>query len=277
VQCPYSSVISSRLPKHMGLTTAELVLWYVSMLLEPIVCVLAFRRRLYRELPVFSGYTAAVLVHGLPLYWVYHRMGYASRPAFYFFWTTQAALLVWRGAAIGELAWTASRPYLGLRVVMKWLVAASSSTLLAVALWFAVQAPSQLPAFVLSLERDLELTAAAVLLMLFLLTLHYDVNIGIIQRRIAIGLFLYSLAQVVNNAVSKEWLQPYFHWWKIVRLTSFHVALVIWLIALLKPIPPVPTPELPSDLQPIRAVMSQGTEVMHALSGRLTRFRRRLR
>ena len=260
----------------MGLTTSELVLWYLSMLLEPAVCALAFRRRLYRELPVFTWYTAAVLVHGLPLYWVYHEMGYTSRPSFYFFWSTQAALLVWRGAAIGELAWTTSRPYLGLRVVMKWLVAAISSTLVVIAFWFSVEAPSQLPAFVLALERDLELTASIVILMLFLLTSHYDLGIDSIQKRIAVGLFLYSLVQVINNAVSKEWLQPYFHWWRIVRLTSFHVALVIWLIALLKPVVQEPTAEVPADLQPIRDFMSAGTEVMHDLSARLSRFRRRL-
>src|SRR5260370_19406983 len=154
----------------MGLTTPELVLWYLSMLLELIVCALAFRRRLYHVLPVFTGYTAAVLVHGLPLYWVYHRMGHTSRPAFYFFWSTQAVLLAWRGAAIGELAWTASRPYLGLRVVMKWLVAAISSTLVVVALLFAIETSSQLPAFVLVFERDLELTPALLPFLLFSLT-----------------------------------------------------------------------------------------------------------
>lgn len=265
------------LPEHMGLTTSELVLWYVSMLLEPVVCALAFRRRLYHELPIFTGYTAAVLVHGLPLYWVYHQMGYASRSSFYFFWSTQAALLVWRGAAVGEIAWNASRPYPGLRVVMKWLVVAISLTLIFIALWFAVEAPSRLPAFVLALERDLELTAAIVLLMLFLLAFHYDVNIGGIQKRIAVGLFFYSLVQVINNAVSKAWLLPYFHWWRIVRLTSFHVALLIWLVALVKPVEQEPAAEVPADLQPIRAFMSVGTEVMHDLSGRLSRFRRKFR
>jgi hypothetical protein len=259
----------------MGLTTSELVLWYVSMVLELMVCALAFRRRLYRELPVFTGYTAAVLVHGLPLYWVYHHMGYTSRTAFYFFWGTQAALLAWRGAAIGELAWTASRPYLGLRVVMKWLVTGISLTLLVWCSWLAIKTPSQLPAFVLALERDLELTAAIVLLLLLSLTVYYQVMLSTVQRLIALGLFFYSLAQVVNNAISSQWLRPYFHWWEVVRVTSFHVALVIWLIALMKPLVEQPIPG-PVDLSLIRAFMSEGTAVMHDLSARLGRFRRKL-
>jgi len=260
----------------MQLTQPELALWYVGLLLESAVCALAFHRRLYHQLPVFTGYVTGVLVRGIFMYWAYQRLGYASRMAFFSFWTTQAGLLVWRGVSIGELAWTASRPYLGLRVVMKSLVAVISSTLVLVALWFAVETPSQFPAFVLALERDLELTAALVLLALLWLTAHYQVEISRVQKRIALGLFLYSVAQVINNAVSKEWLLPYFHWWGIVRVASFHIALVIWLVALLRPISQEPRAEGPVDLQPIRAFMSAGAEVMHDLSTRLSRFRRRL-
>lgn len=260
----------------MGLTTPELVLWYVSLFLELTVCFLAFRRRLYRQLPVFTGYIAAVLLRGFTMYWVYHQMGYTSRIAFSAFWTTQAALLSWRGASIGELAWTASRLYLGLRAVMKWLVAIISSTLLIIAVWFAAEAPTQLPTFVLGLERDLELTAALVLLALLSLNLHYQFNLNRVQKLIALGLFTYSVTQVVNNAISSQWLRPYFHWWGTVRLISFHIALVIWLVALLKPLPQQPAPERSVDLGPIRTFMSEGTAAMHDLSARLSRFRRKL-
>lgn len=260
----------------LQLSQPELALWYVGLLLELAICALAFHRRLYRQLPVFTGYVTAVLARGIFMYWTYQQTGYASRMAFFSFWTTQAGLLVWRGVSIGELAWTASRPYLGLRVVMKWLVATISSTLVVVALWFVVETPSQFPAFVLALERDLELTAAVVLLVLLSLTAHYEVELSHVQKRIALGLFLYSLAQVINNVVSKQWLLPYFHWWAVVRLTSFHVALVIWLVALLKPVSQEPKAEVPADLQPIRAFMSAGTAAMHDLSTRLSRFRRRL-
>lgn len=259
----------------MGLTTPELALWYASMLLELFVCVLAFRRQLYKQLPVFTSYTAAVLIHGVPLYLVYREAGYTSRLAFYFYWITQAGLLVFRGAAIGELAWSASRAYLGLRVVMKSIVTAVCAILGVIAVWYAVEAPSRLPAFVLALERDLELTAAVVLLVLFFLTSYYDAGFGIVQKWIAIGLFIYSILQVINNAVSKEWLQHYFHWWNIVRLTSFHVALLIWLIAILKPVAAEPAVEAPPDLQPVRTFVNAGTEVLRDLLRRANRFRKK--
>ena len=259
----------------MGLTTSELALWYVSMVLELMVWALALRRRLYHQLPVFTGYITVVLVRGLLTYWVYHRFGYTARPAFYFFWTTQALLLTWRGAAIGELAWTASRPYPGLRIVMKWFVAAISLTFPILGVWLAIRTPSRLPPFVLALERDLELIAAIVLLALLSLAAYYQVMLNRAQKLIALGLFLYSLTQVVNNAVSTQWLRSYFHWWALVRVASFHVALVIWLIALSKPLVEEPIPEGPADLQPVRKFMRQGTEAMHELSARLSRFRKK--
>ena len=135
----------------MGLTTFELALWYLSLVLELLVCLLAFRRRFYRQLPVFTAYITAVLLRGLVMYWVYHQVGYASRPALYTFWITQAMLLACRGAVIGEIAWTASRPYHGFRVVITWLVAAISLTLLILAAWLALETPAQLPVFVLRL------------------------------------------------------------------------------------------------------------------------------
>src|SRR5260370_7859111 len=134
-------------------------------------------------------------------------MVHTYSPAYYLCGSTQAVHLDWRGAAIGELAWTASRPYLGLRVVMKWLVAAISSTLVVVALWFAIETSSQLPAFVLVFERDLELTAALVLFVLLSLTVHYQVEISRLQKRVPPGLFLYSLTHVLTTQLSKTSLR----------------------------------------------------------------------
>lgn len=260
----------------MGLTTPELVLWYVSLFLKLVVCALAWHRRLYRQLPIFTGYITAALVRGLLIYWVYHQFGYKSHPGFYFFWITQALLLIWRNASIGELAWTASRPYLGLRIVMKWFVAAISFTLLILGVWLAIKTPSRLPPFVLALERDLELIAAIVLLALLALAAYYRVILNRVQKLIALGLFLYSLAQVVNNAVSNQWLRPYFHWWALVRVSSFHVALVIWLIALSKPLPQEPAPERLVDPGGMRDFMRRGTEAMRDLAARLGHFRKKL-
>ncbi len=48
-----------------------------------------------------------------------------------------------------------------------------------------------------------------------------------------------------------------------------------YLMALVKPLAQEPVPE-PADVRPIREFMRQGNEIMHDLSARLSRFRRKL-
>ena len=158
---------------------------------------------------------------------------------------------------------------------MKWLVASTSLLFLIEVSWLAIKTPAQLPAFVLALERNLELTAAIVLLVLLFLTFHYQIMLSAAQKMIALGLFLYSLVQVVNNAISNEWLRQYFHWWEVVRLVSFHVALVIWWFALRKPLVQQTVPAPPADLEPTREFVRQGTATMKGLSERMSRFRKK--
>ena len=259
----------------MQLTTPEIVLWYSAILLELLVFGLAFWRRLYLHLPVFTGYLTVVIVREVFIYWVYYRAGYTSQLAFYSFWASQAVQLAGRAASVGELAWCASRPYPGFRVVLRWVLPGIALVLLLRAAFVATENAWHLPSFVLTLEREFELTAAVLLVTLFALARWYQVGMETFQRLIAAGLFVYSLVQVLNNAISRQWLESYFHWWDAVRVASFHAALAIWLIALAKPLPAPAKMPAPPDPHALRDFMRQGTEVIHQLAARLRRFRKR--
>ena len=256
------------------MTTAELILWYFGLFLQLLVCALAFWRRLYLRLPVFTIYLTVLVARDAFMYWVYHSAGHTSRLAFFSFWITQAFLLAARAAAIGELAWSMARAYPGFRIVLKLVLTGIILTLL---LWAAVEAvanASHLPQFVLSLERDFELTAAVVLVVLLALSAHYEVPVRTTQRLISLGFLVYSLVQVLNNSVSRQWLDSYFHSWNVIRAASFHAALVVWLVALRKPLP-VPAKAAPApDVETVAAFMRHGTQVIHELAGRLRRFRK---
>jgi hypothetical protein len=212
------------------------------------------------------------------MYWVYQSAGYSSAPAFYSFWITQALLITGRGASIGELGWVASRPYPGFRVVLKWLLSSIALALLVFAAAIAITNASRLPGFILGLERDLDLTTAIILATLFALSRRYRVSLERPQGVVAAGFFVYSLIQVLNNAISRQWLESYFHGWTVVWFVSFDVALAIWFVGLVKPLPPPPLPETPkpADLQAVREFMQQGTEVIRDLSAQLSRFRKKL-
>ena len=256
------------------MTTSELVLWYSSLFLQLLVCALAFWRRLYLRLPVFTIYLTVLVAREAFMYWIYHSTGYTSRLAFFSFWITQTFLLAARAAAIGELAWNAARAYPGLRIVLKLVLTGIILTLLLRAAFEAVANAARLPPFVLGLERDFELTAAVVLVALLALSAHYEVPVQTTQRLIALGLLTYSLVQVLNNTISRQWLDSYFHSWAVIRAASFHAALVVWLVALRKRLPAPANAAPAPDVESVAAFMRQGTQVIHELAGRLRHFRR---
>jgi len=256
------------------MTTAELIFWYSSLFLQLLVCALAFWRRLYLRLPVFTIYLTVLVAREAFMYWVYHSAGHTSRLAFFSFWITQTILLAARAAAIGELAWNAARAYAGFRIVLKVVLTGIILTLLLWAAFEAVANASHLPQFVLSVERDFELTAAVALVVLLALSAHYQVPVRSTQRLIASGLLVYSLVQVLNNSISSRWLDSYFHSWNVIRAASFHAALVVWLVALRKPLPGPAKAAPAPDIESVAAFMRQGTQVIHELAGRLRHFRR---
>jgi hypothetical protein len=103
-------------------STAESVLWYCGIWPDLVLCCFVAYRRVYRYLPMFAGYAVLLFGRAAFIYWVYAATGYRSNFSFYSFWTTEAALLVARGLAIGELAWSTSRLYPGFRAVLKVVV-----------------------------------------------------------------------------------------------------------------------------------------------------------
>lgn len=258
----------------MPITTSQIFLWSSAFFLELLVLLLAVRRRLHLQLPVFTAYLALLVAREVLVLSVYRTAGYTSHLAFYFYWITQAVLSTGRAAAIAELAWAASHNYPGFRVVLKWVLSCLALIPLLRAAFLALQNTSRLPSFVLSLEQNLELAAAVILVVLLALSGRYQVRLETFQRLIAIGLFVYSLVQVLNNSISRQWLQSYFHWWAVVRILSFHAALLIWLIALARPLPAPAKIPAPLDLASFRDFMHEGTEAIQNLAARLKHLRK---
>jgi hypothetical protein len=259
------------------LSNAEIILWYSSLVLELALCVLVLWRHLYRFLPVLTIYATALFVREAFMYCIYHAAGYTSRFAFYSFWITQAILVVGRGLAIGELAWSASRLYPGLRVVLKWGLVSVASAFLILAAIIATTNATELPSLILGLQRDLDLTALVVLVALFTIGRLYQVGLEFPQSLIAIGFLAYSVIQVVNNSISKEWLQSYFHGWVIVWVAASQIAVVLWITALIRPLPLQATPQPVRDIEALRTLVHEGSQVLRDVSASLTRFRKALK
>ena len=221
----------------MHLTFGNYVLLGGNSLLAAVVCAYAFRRRLYLRLPLFTAYLTLLFLRDLAMWWFYLGPGYDSRAAFDSFWVTQGILLAARGAAIAEIAWRALHRYRGVWALGSLLLLGIALLLLVQAGFSALGNRSWIAPFVLTAERGLELAAVVILVTLFYLSRYYGIRMEPVQRIVALGLGIYSAAQVINNSFMREWLTRYFSWWAHVRVISFFVALGIWWLALRKPLP----------------------------------------
>jgi hypothetical protein len=232
-------------PALMQLTASDHLLWGLATFLELLLCVLVVWRGLHRRLPFFSAYLALAFASGILVWWAYYFLNYGSWAAWYFSWTVQGMILVARGLVIAELCRVSLRAYRGIWALAWRLLCAIALFLLVSAAINAREHADHLASFVQAGERGLELAAAVVLLSLFLICRYYQIRIEHAPRVIAFGLCFHSLIQVLNNSFMAEWLALYVPWWNGIRLASFQVALVIWLLALRKPLPAAaPAPAL---------------------------------
>jgi hypothetical protein len=258
----------------MGLSFVQVGLWFSSFLLECVVCFLAFRRRLYLQLRVFSAYLAMLVVREVVLYWAYHVFGYSSRFVFYAFWLTQVIVLLLRAGSIAEIIWKTSRAYPGFRTIAGWLIALVSMLLVGRASWVVVHNVMNAPVLILGMEHHVEFTAAVVLFLLFVLWIRYDVPLRWHEKLITIGLFAYSLVQEVNDAVAQHWVGPYFQWRDRIGVVSFMVVLIIWIVALRKPLAAPMIEPAPASVSDIREYMDYGTALLESLYRDLRKFRK---
>jgi hypothetical protein len=184
---------------------------------------------------------------------LYPVFGFGSWIAYDVAWITNGILLAARGLAIGELCFCLLGAYRGIWA-LAWRI------LLGVSLLFLIHAGvdsafqrSWLGTFVMSIDRNLELTATAVLVVLLLIGRYYTLEMDQLERAIAFGLCVFSAtAAVANSLMLQAWTThpPSWHgyggwidhaqfWWNLARGLSEVCALVMWAAALRRPFPTV--------------------------------------
>jgi len=224
------------------------LLWGLGTGLKVLVCALAFYRHLHRRLPFFTLYAALLPAEVAVVWGAYHTWGYTSRAAWYAYWCALAVILLARGLVIAELCWVSLRKYPGLWSFTRRVLILVALVLLSSAAFAAARSTYRLVAFVLTAERGLELASLVILISLFAISVRYRVWLEPMDRNIVLGFALYSTFQMLNSTFMTPRLAPYFPWWESVRVGCFDVALVLWLLPLLKPLPvPAPAPALISE------------------------------
>ncbi len=258
----------------MNLTPLQNFLWIVGTALKVLLCVLVFARGLHRRLPLFGLYAALLVVEEFTARWTYHHWGYASQPARYVYWSSLGVVLFARALAVGDLCWRSLR-----NAPAVWGIVRKPLLLLAVALlaYAAISAAnnrSPLIALLLAAEKGLDFGIVVVLAVLAGLGVRYQVWLGGIERKVVIGFGVYSAFQVVNDTFMQKWMMRYFHWWVSASVVSFEAAMLIWIVPLLRPLPPPsPPPTLFAEKESV-AILSQILEHLRRIMEEMKRIAR---
>lgn len=220
----------------MQLTSLDYTLGALSTALQVTVCILVLRNQFYRRLPLFGAYAWLNLLNLTFVWSVYLRLGYSSPPSFYISWIAFGVVLLARGLAVGELCRCVLRFYQGVWALAWRLLVGVAMLLLVYAGLAAYGVRDRIMTFLLTAERGLELTAAVILLLLLAIRSYYRIPVPVVERLLILGLGLWSLLQVLNDAALTLW-PDYFPWVRAVEMVSFQVALCTWIVALRKPVP----------------------------------------
>lgn len=236
----------------MNLSSFQNFLWIAGTTLKLVLCGLVFARGLHRRLPLFALYAVMLVAEAVAVRGTYHYFGYSSPAAFYVYWASLGVVLIGRALAVAELCWTSMRNSPAVWMITRRWLAILALIMVIYAVISAATDNSPVSAFLLTAQRSLDLGISVILVALLRLGLRYEVSLGAVERKIALGFAVYSTFQIVNSALMQRWMAEYFRWWVSASVISFEVAMLIWIVSLLQPLPPpAPSPALLPEQQSV--------------------------
>lgn len=265
----------------MNLTPFQNFLWIVGTTLKVLLCLLVFARGLHRRLPLFGLYAALLVLEEFGARWAYHHWGYASQPSRYFYWSSLGVILIARALAVGELCWKSLRNSPAVwGIVRKPLVLLAVALLVFAAISVAINRSPLIAfryhryGFLLTAEQFLDFGIVVILAVLAGLGVRYQVWLGGIEKKVVIGFGVYSAFQVVNDAFMQKWMMRYFTWWVSASVVSFEAAMLIWIVPLLRALPPPSAPPALFDEKESIAILSQILEHLRRIMQEMKRVAR---
>jgi hypothetical protein len=201
------------------------MMWAVNTATSVILLVLLADRKNYRAYPSFTFYIFVNLVLGTSLYIIYSRWGFSSRTSWLLGWGTQVVVACARALAVVEVCRHFLSRYPGVWALARRILLACAGLAL---LYSSLAARHQWVLVLPSADRALELSIAAVIVVLFLFARHYDVQIEPTDRSLAIGLCLYSCFRALNDTVLERYLYGYATFWSLLGMLAFFASLSLW-------------------------------------------------
>jgi hypothetical protein len=237
----------------------QIVLYLVNIPFELVLCGLVYGRRVHQRLPLFAAYATVFLTCTLCFGLIYHHFGYHSSTTYYAGWIISGVNLFGRCLAIAEFCRYSLQEYKGIWALSWRILGFLAALFLANSAIDSWGQPDWIATYVLTIERDIGISAAILLLVILLISAYYGVWLEPVQKGIALGLFVLCVVDAVNDTVLRtiftQWIFSWSHmrlrveevndWWNTIRTSAFVVSMSIWCFALWKPLTaPNQEPEL---------------------------------
>jgi hypothetical protein len=207
------------------------MMWAVNTATGVVLLALLVARKNYRAYPAFTFYIFVNLAQAILLFIIYRRWGFSSASSWRFAWGTQAVAICARALAVAEVCRHILARYVGIwALAQRILLVCAGLVLLYSGLAVRHQWELALP----TADRGLELSIAAVIVILFLFARYYGLRPERTDRWLAIGFCLYSCFRVLNDTISDRYLYDYEKLWSLVGMLAFFASLSIWLWAVRK-------------------------------------------
>lgn len=207
------------------------MMWAVNAAASVFLLVLLAMRKNYRVYPAFAFYILANLAVGLSLFIIYRRWGFSSTASWLFAWVIQALVVCARALAVVEVCRHLLSRYPGIWAFAKRVLLVCAGLVL---LYSGLAARHQWRLALPSADRGLELSIAAVIVILFLFVRFYEVQPESTDRSLAIGFCLYSCFRALNDTILERYLYGYTTLWSLVGMLAFFAGLCVWSWALRK-------------------------------------------
>jgi hypothetical protein len=216
-------------------------LWAAPNLLLLFLAIVIWRRKIYKQFPVFLVYAVAVAIEQLTLYVADVLPSVSAINWWYLFWTGLLAEAVIKFALIGEIFSAVFGQYPSLAKLGKLLISGVGVVLVLLATVAAAYTPKDNTYWIVSgahlLELAIYLIECGLMLFLFLFAAYFKVHWSRSAFGIALGLGVSACVHLATWALmaNGNFSAQYRDLLDLLNLATFHVCVLIWFYYLLVP------------------------------------------
>ncbi len=216
-------------------------LWVAPHVLQGVLLIVLWRRRLFRHYPMFAAYTLAEIFQFALLLYVSRLDPQLTRSYLHLYLLGMAFSTAFRFGIIAEILGDLFRDYPVVVQPAKWVLRGAAGLLILAAVALAAREPGNLPdslqALTYGVDRAASILQSGLLLALLIFARYLTLSWRSHSFGIAIGLGVFSTAELAVSAARLYVTPPSPHFFDLITMAVYHCCVLVWIGYLLMPEP----------------------------------------